>query len=221
MITKVFCYSKNVAAKRCGIKSIRTYIILFISFMILMLLSLFLLAFDVSTSIVFLIFFLLFAIGIYYEIKLVLEMNDKMSAMAIDNNGALYKVTVIDRGAEFGLLGISTGNLLSQLTDNVLFKEVGSKVGIFFMFKQMNKAISVMSVPNNIAMIISNAKEYTGVVTQKITRIYKLENKKKKIIIYCDFELYEKDKIKHNKKIIIKKKYNNIEEIEKMLGVDI
>lgn len=221
MITKIFCYSNSTAKRKCNVKSSKHYTMLFILFMVLSFLSIFLIFFDISILIILSLFFVLFGVGIYYECKLVLEMNDKMSAIAIDNNGALYKVTVIDKGEGLGLLSISTGNLLTQLTDNESFKNVGSSVGLFFMFSKMNKAIKVMSDPNNIATIINNAENFTGVITQKITKIYKLENKKKKLVIYCDFEIYKKNKIKRNKKIIIKKKFNNIEEIEKILGVDV
>lgn len=220
MIKKIFCYSDEVAIKRCGTKSLKSYAMLLALFIVLALMSLFLLAFNIPFLIGMIPFFMLFIIAIYYEVKLVLSMNDKMSAIAVDENGGLYKVSVIDRGVEFGLLGLSAGNFIKKITNNDLLKEVSSAVGLFFMFKQMNKAVKVMQNPNNVAMIINKADEFTGVITQKIIKIYNVENKKNKMVINCDFEIYKKGKIKQGKKIVLKKKYNNFEEIENMLGVN-
>lgn len=217
MITKIFCYKDEVAKEICGVKSSKSYTFLFVLFLILSILSLFMIIFNVAFAMV--AFWLLFMVAIYFEIRLVLEMNDKMTAIAIDENGSVYKTTVIDKGAEFGLLGITTGNLLKEFTNSELIEGISASIGALFMFKQMNKAIKVMSNPNNVARIINDADKLTGVITNKIIRIHSVINKKKKIKIICDMEIYKKGKIKVNKKLVIKKKYNNIEEIERVLRI--
>ncbi len=219
MITKVFCYSDDVARRKCDVKSSKNYTFLFILFLILSILSIFIFVIIFNIVVAMIIFWLLLIIAIYFEAKIILEMNDKMSALAIDENGSIYKTTVIDKGAELGLLGLSIGNILKEATDSNLAYGTSSLLGSFLMIKQMNKAIKVMSVPNNVASMINNADKLTGVITNKITRIYNIKNEKKKIVITCDYEIYKKNKVKLKKKLVIKKKYNNIEEIEKVLGI--
>lgn len=219
MITKVFCYSDDVAKRKCGVKSSKNYTFLFILFLILSILSIFIFIAIFKTMFGMVIFWLFFIIAIYFEVKIILEMNDKMSALAIDENGSIYQTVVIDRGSELGLLGLSVGNILKEVTDSDLANGASSLIGGFLMVKQMNKAAKVMSVPNNVVSIINNADKLTGVITNKITRIYSIKNEKKKMVITCDYEIYKKNKVKLKKKLVIKKKYNNIEEIEKVLGI--
>lgn len=221
-INRVFCYSKEVAKKNGNKLPILTLIIIGILGMI----CLFIITgieneFYAAISTIFIFTWVLLIV--YYSVILGLRLMTRVTGYATDTDGRIFKVMIVNNGQGLYLGGVAVGGMIDQLIggDSSIGKNLGSAVGSAAELYSLNKSAEYISHPEIIAKIIESVPNVTGAEVIEILNVYSIVDRKKSIKIKCDYKYLKYNKIKYNKKLVIEKSFNMIDDLKNVLNTHI
>ena len=143
-----------------------------------------------------------------------------LSGFCITDDGKIFKVTAL-RGQEIFLSGLAIGNYIEQLLSigENLGSNLGGGLGAVMQFYSIDKLAKYMNNPTILSKFIENMPNVKGVSIIEITKVYKITNNNKKVIINCDYEDSLKKLNKVKKDIAIEKSYNCFDDLINALNL--
>lgn len=215
MVKKVFCYSEEVA-KRHGnhlsYKGVQIGAIIFlISFMVLLIFACFLeninIYFQVTfTSMIIMVLSMFFVFG--YTLKAFFSFICSTASYVIDNENRIFQVAMINDAAEFLCVRTDHGNSPRNV---FLFIEA-----FVFHYPQtvskMKEKLEFISNPDVVENLFYDDSGLHSNVFE-ILKVRSIKEKRKSFVIRCDYKYIQAEKVNKRRKIMIKKTYNDYEEL--------
>ena len=214
-ISKVFCYSKEVASQH-GNKLLPIILAIIISFILYIIGFIFIFEFFHAYGYLVLLLTLVFIFLITYcSIALGLKLQAKLMGWVITEDNRLFHVKILNYGAGLYFGGLSAGHIIDNITnnDNNTGQTLGGLFGSAAEVYAINKATKYAENPNIIAKIVKDYPNVKGAEVIEILKVHSLTEERKKIKIVCDFKYLNYNKIKFNKKIILEKSFNQLDDL--------
>lgn len=215
MITKVYCYSKEIAQKnRVGIPIVASIVSFFVFCIFLVL---FVLQLQNADMLLFNVGFLTavsFFVWLYFDGLIFARMGKRSIGYAASSEGRIFKVVALNTGSGLYLGGLAVGRMVGEVLDD---KELGTNIGGFLGFVSriymMNKTAKYMSNPEIVSKMVEQFPNVSGAEVYEILKVYYIKERRKTIKLKCDYNILRKNKVKYRKKVIIDKSYINYQDL--------
>ena len=219
IINRVFCYSKEVALKNGNKLPIAQLVVTIILGVVIILGASIIMGQDFNAVMLIGSLSIWLVMMIYFGISIGNKLRVKMTGYATDTNGRLYKAAVIN-SASLYVGGVYIGDLIDQLAGNNsdLGGALGEIGGAAAQFYLMDKAGEYMSNPEVVAKIIEDYANVQGAEVYEFIKVHSITEKRKKIIVNCDYKILKSNKTKYAKNITIEKSFNMFEDLMGVLN---
>ncbi len=218
-INRVFCYSQEVATKNGNKLPIAQLAVTVILGIFIILGVSIIMGRDFNAVMLITMLSIWLVLMIYYGVSIGNKIRVKMTGYATDTNGKLYKAAVIN-SASLYIGGVYIGDLIDQLvgsSSNIggALGEIGGAATQFYLMDQVGE---YMSNPEVVAKIIEDFSNVQGAQVYEITKVHSITEKKKKIVVNCDYKILKNNKTKYAKNLTIDKSFNMFEDLMGVLN---
>ena len=218
-VTRVFCYSKDVAKQYKNTFSIFT-MFLGICLALLAFVFVFLIGFEYP-PILLLGFIGLITFFVFFGISINRKMRAGLSGFAITEDNRLFQASIINNGQGLYLGGVAIGSIIDQLANNSsnVGSSIGGTIGSVAQLYSINRSINYMEHPEIVAKMVEEAPNISGAIVTEILKVHSIIDNGKSIKINCDTKIVGKDNINYNKNILIKKAYIQFNDLVNILNM--